>query len=136
MSRASQIPGAETSAAQLTRLINEEVSQMKKGGVMATVILGALLKGADTLGLPTPSPGYLVGGAGVGAALAKDSYLQYNNRIREAVNDIVTDPVKLRQVMSAPPAQREGVLGRMIRQTTGVALGVSTPEVEEVNAPE
>lgn len=136
MSRASQIPGAETSAAQLTRLINEEVSQMKKGGVMATVIAGALLKGADTLGLPTPSLGYLAGGAGLGAALAKDSYLQYNNRIREAVNDIVTDPVKLRQVMSAPPAQREGVLGRMIRQATGVALGVSTPEVEEVNAPE
>jgi hypothetical protein len=136
MSRASQIPGAETSAAQLTRLINEEVSQMKKGGVMATVIAGALLKGADAIGLPTPSLGYIAGGAGVGAALAKDSYLQYNNRIREAVNDIVTDPVKLREVLATPPAQREGVIGRLIRQTTGVALGVSTPEREEANAVE
>ncbi len=131
MSRASQIPGAETSASQLTRLINEEVSQMKKGGVMATVIAGALLKGADTIGLPTPSLGYIAGGAGVGAALAKDSYLQYNNRIREAVNDIVTDPVKLKEVLSVPPAQREGVIGRLIRQATGVAIGVSTPEAEE-----
>lgn len=134
MSRASQIPGAETSAAQLTRLINEEVSQMKKGGVMATVIAGALLKGADAIGLPTPSLGYIAGGAGVGAALAKDSYLQYNNRIREAVNDIVTDPVKLREVLATPAAQREGVIGRLIRQTTGVAIGVSTPEREEADA--
>jgi len=84
--------------------------------------------------LPTPSLGYIAGGAGVGAALAKDSYLQYNNRIREAVNDIVTDPVKLREVLATPAAQREGVIGRLIRQTTGVALGVSTPEREEADA--
>ena len=130
MSRASQIPGAESDESRLTRLINEEVSKVKKGGVMATVITGALLKAADTLGLPTPSAGYFVGGAGVGAALFKDSYLQYNNRIREAVNSIVIDPVKLQQVLDAPAAQRDTVVGRLIRQAIGVTAGVETPEVQ------
>lgn len=131
MSRASQVSGAESDASRLTRLINEEVSKVKKGGVMATVITGALLKAADTLGLPTPTAGYLVGGAGVGAALFKDNYLQYNNRIREAVNNIVTDPVKLQQVLDAPPQQRDGVVGALLRQAIGTGIGVQTPEVQE-----
>jgi len=131
MSRASQISGAESDASRLTRLINEEVSKVKKGGVMATVVTGALLKAADALGLPTPTAGYLVGGAGVGAALFKDNYLQYNNRIREAVNNIVTDPAKLQQVLDAPVQQRDGVVSALLRQAIGTGIGVQTPEVQE-----
>jgi hypothetical protein len=131
MSRASQVSGAESDATRLTRLINEEVSKVKKGGVMATVVTGALLKAADALGLPTPTAGYLVGGAGVGAALFKDNYLQYNNRIREAVNNIVTDPAKLQQVLDAPPQQRDGVVSALLRQAIGTGIGVQTPEVQE-----
>jgi len=131
MSRASQVSGAESDATRLTRLINEEVSKVKKGGVMATVVTGALLKAADALGLPTPTAGYLVGGAGVGAALFKDNYLQYNNRIREAVNNIVTDPAKLQQVLDAPVQQRDGVVSALLRQAIGTGIGVQTPEVQE-----
>jgi hypothetical protein len=134
VSRASQIPGAESDASRLTRLINEEVSKVKKGGVMATVITGALLKAADTFGLPMPGPGYFVGGAGVGAALFKDSYLQYNNRIREAVNNIVVDPVKLQQVLDAPAAERNTVIAALLRQAIGTTVGVQTPEVAEDDA--
>lgn len=131
MSRASQIPGAESNASMLTRLINEEVAQMKKGGVMMGGIVSTLLGGLRYLDVPTPSMTQLGLGAGVAGALAKNSYLQYNNNIRAAVNDIVTDPERLRQVLAVPPAQREGVIARLLRQAVGTAVGVQAPEGEE-----
>jgi hypothetical protein len=131
MSRASQIPGAESDASRLTRLINEEVAQMKKGGVMLGGITATLLGGLRYLDVPTPSMQQLGLGGGAAALLFKDSYLQYNNRIREAVDKIVTDPAKLEQVLKAPPQQRDGVVGALLRQAIGTTFGVQTPEVQE-----
>lgn len=131
MSRASQIPGAESDASRLTRLINEEVAQMKKGGVMMGGITATLLGGLRYLDLPTPSMQQLGLGGGAAALLFKDSYLQYNNRIREAVDKIVTDPARLEQILKAPPQQRDGVVGALLRQAIGTTVGVQTPEVQE-----
>jgi hypothetical protein len=131
MSRASQIPGAESDASRLTRLINEEVAQMKKGGVMLGGIVATLLGGIRYLDLPTPSMSQLGLGGGAAALLFKDSYLQYNNRIREAVDKIVTDPARLEQILKTPPQQRNGVVGAILRQAIGTTVGVQTPEVIE-----
>ena len=131
MSRASQIPGAESDASRLTRLINEEVAQMKKGGVMMGGIVGTLLSGLRYFDLPSPSMQQLGLGGGAAALLFKDSYLQYNNRIREAVDKIVTDPERLEQILKAPPQQRDGVVGALLRQAIGTTFGVQTPEVIE-----
>lgn len=131
MSRASQIPGAESDASRLTRLINEEVAQMKKGGVMLGGITATLLGGLRYLDLPAPSMQQLGLGGGAAALLFKDSYLQYNNRIREAVDKIVTDPARLEQILKAPPQQRDGVVGALLRQAIGTTFGVQTPEVIE-----
>jgi hypothetical protein len=130
MSRASQIPGAESDASRLTRLINEEVAQMKKGGAMLGGIVGSLFGGLRYLDVPTPSMSNIGLGGGAAALLFKDAYLQYNNRIREAVDKIVTDPAKLQQVLDSPPAQRDTVVGRLIRQAIGVTAGVETPQVQ------
>ena len=130
MSRASQIPGAESDASRLTRLINEEVAQMKKGGLVMGGLTGALLAGISRLTeLPTPTPTTL-GLAGVAGWAVKDSFLQYNNRIREAVDKIVTDPDKLQQILSAPAQQRDTIVARLIRQAIGVTAGVETPQTE------
>lgn len=131
MSRASQIPGAESNASMLTRLINEEVAQMKKGAAMAGAITGTLLGGLRYLDLPTPSLTQLGLGSGIAGLAFKDRFLQYNNNIRAAVNDIVTDPERLRQVLAVPPAQREGVIASLLRQAVGTAVGVQAPEGEE-----
>ena len=53
------------------------------------------------------------------------------NRIREAVDKIVTDPAKLEQILKAPPQQRDGVVGALLRQAIGTTFGVQTPEVIE-----
>jgi hypothetical protein len=130
MSRASQIPGAESDASRLTRLINEEVAQMKKGGLIMGGLTGALLAGISRVTeLPTPTPTSL-GLAGIAGWAVKDSFLQYNNRIREAVDKIVTDPDKLQQILSAPAQQRDTVVARLIRQAVGVTAGVETPQTE------
>ena len=70
-------------------------------------------------------------GGGAAALLFKDSYLQYNNRIREAVDKIVTDPARLEQILKTPPQQRNGVVGAILRQAIGTTVGVQTPEVIE-----
>lgn len=139
--RASAIVGAETAERMETRLINEELAEMKKGAGFAGAMAGAmvaLLRGVD---LPSPPMGALgLGATGVaGGALglvAADRYRLFGAKIREAVSDIVTDPQRLQEVLKTPAAQREGVIGRMIRQSLGVTVGVNEPErmEEDVSA--
>jgi hypothetical protein len=128
MSRASQMVGAESDASRLTRLINEEVAQMKQGGVMMAGIVGAVLGGLRYLDFPTPSMAQLGIGAGAAGAVFRQDFMQYNNRIREAVDKIVTDPTRLQQVLDAPAAQRDTVVARLIRQAIGTTVGVQAPE--------
>jgi hypothetical protein len=131
ISRASQIPGAETDASQLTRLINEEVADMKRGGAALGVMTGGILAALSRFDLPTPSLGQLGVTGGVGAALFGNAYRQYNARIRQAVSDIVTDPVKLDMVLKAPPQSRDGVVAAMIRQGIATGMAEAPERVEE-----
>jgi ATP-dependent DNA helicase PIF1 len=121
ISRASQnigrTPGTESSAQELTRLINNELAQVKKGGAVAGLYTAGLAALANRFGV-LPEVGGAVGAAGgFGAALALDRYRQYVANVRSAVSDIVTDPVKLKQVMKVPREQRQGVIATLIRQT-------------------
>jgi uncharacterized protein YukE len=138
ISRASQnigrTPGTESSAQELTRLVNNELAQVKKGGAVAGLYTAGLAALANRFGV-LPEVGGAVGAAGgFGAALALDRYRQYVANIRSAVSDIVTDPVKLKQVMKAPKEQRQGVIATLIRQTIGTQVGTRAPERIE-NAP-
>ena len=138
VSRASQnigrAPGTESPTQELTRLVNDELAQVKKGGAVAGLYTAGLAALANRLGV-LPEVGGAVGAAGgFGAALALDRYRQYVANIRSAVSDIVTDPVKLKQVMKAPKEQRQGVIATMIRQTIGTQIGTRAPERIE-NAP-
>jgi hypothetical protein len=138
ISRASQnigrTPGTESSAQELTRLINDELAQVKKGGAVAGLYTAGLAALANRFGV-LPEVGGAVGAAGgFGAALALDRYRQYVANVRSAVSDIVTDPVKLKQVMKAPKEQRQGVIATLIRQTIGTQVGTRAPERIE-NAP-
>jgi hypothetical protein len=138
ISRASQnigrAPGTESSAQELTRLINNELAQVKKGGAVAGLYTAGLAALANRFGV-LPEVGGAVGAAGgFGAALALDRYRQYVANVRSAVSDIVTDPVKLKQVMKAPKEQRQGVIATLIRQTIGTQVGTRAPERIE-NAP-
>jgi len=138
ISRASQnigrTPGTESSAQELTRLINNELAQVKKGGAVAGLYTAGLAALANRLGV-LPEVGGAVGAAGgFGAALALDRYRQYVANVRSAVSDIVTDPVKLKQVMKVPREQRQGVIATLIRQTIGTQVGTRAPERIE-NAP-
>jgi hypothetical protein len=138
VSRASQnigrTPGTESPTQELTRLVNDELAQVKKGGAVAGLYTAGLAALANRLGV-LPEVGGAVGAAGgFGAALALDRYRQYVANIRSAVSDIVTDPVKLKQVMKAPKEQRQGVIATMIRQTIGTQIGTRAPERIE-NAP-
>jgi hypothetical protein len=138
ISRASQnigrTPGTESSAQELTRLINNELAQVKKGGAVAGLYTAGLAALANRFGV-LPEVGGAVGAAGgFGAALALDRYRQYVANVRSAVSDIVTDPVKLKQVMKVPREQRQGVIATLIRQTIGTQVGTRAPERIE-NAP-
>jgi hypothetical protein len=73
-------------------------------------------------------------GAGVAGFAFKDAYKLYAGNIRQAVDDIVTDPQKLQQILDAPPASRDGVIGAMLRQAIGVTAGVEAPERMEEDA--
>ncbi len=107
---------------------------MKRGTAVMGALTGAILGGIRYLDLPTPSLTQLGLGAGAAGFLFKDRFLQYNNNIRAAVNDIVTDPERLRKVLATPPAQREGVIASMLRQAVGTAVGVEAPErIENAN---
>jgi hypothetical protein len=140
ISRASQnigrVPGTESSAQELTRLINNELAQVRKGSAVA----GLYAAGLAALGsrfVPEITPGVAAaGGAAVatGGKFAYDRYTQYVANIRAAVSDIVTDPVKLKQVMKVPREQRQGVIATLIRQTIGTQVGTRAPERIE-NAP-
>ena len=138
ISRASQnigrTPGTESSAQELTRLINNEMSQVKKGGAIAGLYTAGLAALSARFGLPVEVGGTTAAAGAMGGAFAIDRYRQYTANIRAAVSDIVTDPVKLKEVLKSPPDKRQGVLARMIRQTVGTQLGAETPERTE-NAP-
>ena len=71
---------------------------------------------------------------GLGSKMAYDRYVTYVANIRAAVSDIVTDPVRLQQVLKSPPEKRQGVIASMIRQTIGTQIGAEAPERME-NAP-
>jgi hypothetical protein len=138
VSRASQnigrAPGTESPTQELTRLVNDELAQVKKGGAVAGLYTAGLAALANRFGV-LPEVGGAVGAAGgFGAALALDRYRQYVANIRSAVSDIVTDPVKLQQVMKVPREQRQGVIATLIRQTIGTQVGTRAPERIE-NAP-
>ena len=132
VSRASQnigrTPGTESSAQELTRLINNELAQVKKGGAVAGLYAAGLAALANRFGV-LPEVGGAAGAAGgFGAALALDRYRQYVANIRSAVSDIVTDPVKLQQVLRVPKEQRQGVMATLIRQTIGTQVSATAPE--------
>jgi hypothetical protein len=136
-SRASQNigtpAGEETARQELTRLIQNEITEMKRGTAIAGVYTAGLAALAARFGLP--EFGFGTGVAATAAsAYAYKAYNNYRTNIRAAVSDIVTDPVKLKEVLKSPPDKRQGVLARMIRQTVGTQLGVETPERTE-NAP-
>jgi hypothetical protein len=139
ISRASQnigrTPGTESSAQELTRLINNEMSQVKKGGAIAGLYTAGLTALSARFGLPMEVGGTTAAAGAMGGAFAIDRYRQYTANIRAAVSDIVTDPVKLKEVLKSPPDKRQGVLARMIRQTVGTQLGAETPERTQ-NAPQ
>jgi hypothetical protein len=139
ISRASQnigrTPGTESSAQELTRLINNEMSQVKKGGAIAGLYTAGLAALSARFGLPVEVGGTTAAAGAMGGAFAIDRYRQYTANIRAAVSDIVTDPVKLKEVLKSPPDKRQGVLARMIRQTVGTQLGAETPERMQ-NAPQ
>ena len=139
VSRASQnigrTPGTESSAQELTRLIQNEMSQVKKGGAIAGLYTAGLAALGTKLGLPLEVSGTTGAVGAVGGAFAIDRYRQYVANIRSAVSDIVTDPVRLKEVMKSPPDQRQGVIARMIRQTIGTQVGAETPERMQ-NAPQ
>lgn len=131
MSRAPTIAGAETDATELTRLIREEVADMKKGGAALGLMTGGILAVLNRLDIPTPSLGQLGAGGAIGGVLFRDAYMQYNDRIRKAVSDIVTDPVKLDMVLKAPPQSRDGVVAAMIRQGIATGMAEAPERVEE-----
>jgi hypothetical protein len=115
-------------------LVNDELAQVKKGGAVAGLYTAGLAALANRLGV-LPEVGGAAGAAGgFGAALALDRYRQYVANVRSAVSDIVTDPVKLQQVMKVPREQRQGVIATLIRQTIGTQVGTRAPERIE-NAP-
>lgn len=137
-SRASQNigtpAGEETAKQELTRLIQNEIAEMRTGTAIAGVYTAGLTALAARLGLP--EFGFGTGAvAGAASAYAYKAYSNYRTNIRAAVSDIVTDPVKLKEVLKAPPDKRQGVIARMIRQTVGTQLGAETPERTE-NAPQ
>jgi hypothetical protein len=131
ISRAPTIAGAETDATELTRLIREEVADMKKGGAALGLMTGGILAVLNRLDIPTPSLGQLGAGGAVGGVLFRDAYMQYNDRIRKAVSDIVTDPAKLDMVLKAPPQSRDGVVAAMIRQGIATGMAEAPERVEE-----
>jgi hypothetical protein len=100
ISRASQnigrVPGTESSAQELTRLVNQELAEMKKGGAVA----GLYAAGLAALGsrfVPEITPAVAgAGGAAVAISgkVALDRYRQYVANIRAAISDIVADDVK------------------------------------------
>lgn len=135
VARIQRTPGAESNEAQLTRLIGQELSQVRQGGALAAAIAAAAAVGANRIFDVTPGTLGTIGAGGaiVGAGL-KSSFTDYGANIRKAVSDIVTDPVKLQQVMSAPRAQQEAIMQRLIRQALTTQAGVDTPERIEEDA--
>jgi hypothetical protein len=138
ISRASQnigrTPGVESSAQELTRLINKELAQVNKGTAVAGLYAAGLAALGSRLGMPLEVGGAATVGGAVAGAFAIDRYRTYVANIRAAVSDIVTDPARLQQVLKTPPEKRQGVIASMIRQTIGTQIGAEAPERIE-NAP-
>jgi len=139
ISRASQnigrTPGTESSAQELTRLVNRELAQVKTGGAVAGLYTAGLAALANRFNM-LPEVGATTGAAaGFGVALARERYIQYVANIRNEVSKIVTDPVRLQEVLKAPKEKRQGVIASMIRQAIGSQTGAEAPERIE-NAPE
>jgi hypothetical protein len=129
VSRAQAMPGVESSERQLTRLIQDEVYQMRVGTGVAGALLGLVASGLTNLGVTTGG----LGGAGAAIAGAPllTRYREYNANIRKAVSDIVSDPEKLRQVMSAPRDQQPTVLARLLRTGLYSAVTATNEPPEE-----
>ena len=139
VTRASQnigrTPGTESSAQELTRLVNRELAQVNKGTAVAGLYAAGLAALGSKLGVPLEVSGTGSAVGMVAGAFAIDRFRQYVANIRNEVSKIVTDPVRLKEVLKAPKEKRQGVIASMIRQTIGSQVGAEAPEVIE-NAPE
>jgi len=102
---------------------------MRVGTGVAGALLGLIASGLTNLGVTTGG----LGGAGVAIAGAPllTRYREYNANIRKAVSDIVSDPEKLRQVMSAPRDQQPTVLARLLRTGLYSAVTATNEPPEE-----
>ena len=125
MRRADAIPGVETRAQELTRLVQDEVNQMKGGAVFTSIIGGLATAPFSQLG----GAGGAI--AGVAGATLLPRYRDYGANIRKAVSDIISDPKRLQQVLNAPPDKRATLLQGMMRSGLYSAAIVSPPEVPE-----
>jgi hypothetical protein len=132
ISRASQnigrTPGTESSAQELTRLVNRELAQVNKGTAVAGLYAAGLAALGSKLGVPLEVSGTGSVAGAVAGAFAIDRYRQYVANIRNEVSKIVTDPVRLKEVLKAPKEKRQGVIATMIRQTIGSQAGAEAPE--------
>ena len=113
VSRAQNMPGVLSTDRELTQLIQDEVYQMRIGTGVGGALLGLLAGGLTNLGIGMGGAGGAV--TAILTAPALRNYREYNANVRKAVSDIVSDPEKLRQVMSAPPDQQPSVLARLLR---------------------
>lgn len=126
--KASTMPGTESRERVLTRLVQDEVNQMRAGGVMASAIGALLASAASGVGLTATGLGAAAGGAAAATFLPR--YREYNSNIRRAVSDIVSDPERLREVLAAPRDQQPSLIARMIR--TGLySAATATNEPQE-----
>lgn len=115
MSRVESMPGTLSPERELTQLIQDEVYQVRVGTTFGGALAGLIAGALTNFGL-----GYgAVGGVAGTAALTRTPFLrdyrEYNANIRKAVSDIISDPVRLRQVLAAPREQQPGILAGMLR---------------------
>ena len=128
MSRVESMPGTLSPERELTQIIQDEVYQTKIGTAVGGTLAGLIASALTNFGVAISA------GAGGAGALAlaplMRNYKEYNANIRKAVSDIISDPVRLKQVLEAPEAQRASVLAGMLR--TGLySAGIATNEPQE-----
>jgi hypothetical protein len=129
VSRAQNMPGVLSTERELTQLIQDEVYQMRIGTGVGGALLGLVASGLTNLGVGAGGAGGAI--TAIATAPALRSYREYNANVRKAVSDIVSDPEKLRQVMSAPRDQQPTVLARLLRTGLYSAVTATNEPPEE-----
>lgn len=113
MSRVESMPGTLSPERRLTQLIQDEVYQTRIGTAVGGTLAGLIASALTNFGVAASA------GAGGAGALAlaplMRNYKEYNANIRKAVSDIISDPQRLKQVLSAPEQQRPSILAGMLR---------------------